>query len=112
MQLIRALNQLFYFILELCMLGSWAYVGFHSSDQPWVQYGLAVALPLIATLLWGLFAAPRSSYRLDGPYRTVFGLTMFGLAFFALYQSGHPVLAITLGIFAVINECTALVLKH
>lgn len=112
MQLLKGLNQILYFLLELGMLGSFGYAGFHSTQHPYGKYIIAIGLPLVAATLWGLFAAPRSGYRLDFPYRSLFALTMFGLAFFLLYRTGQTRLAIMLGMLALASELTAIAFKE
>ncbi|GAB3705444.1 YrdB family protein [Spirosoma flavus] len=111
MQLIKILNQIIYFLLELCMLASLGYAGFLSSQHTLGKYLLAIGLPLAAAILWGFFAAPRSTYRLEFPYRSLFALTLFGFAFFMLYKTGQTRLAITLGITALLCEFIAISLK-
>lgn len=112
MQLLKGINQIIYFLMELSMLGSLAYWGFQSSQHSYLKYVSAIGLPLLAAVLWGVFAAPRSDYRLAPPYRSLFALTLFGLSFFLLYRTGHSRLAITLGIVALVSELTALVWKQ
>lgn len=112
MQILKGLNQIIYFLIELSMLGSLGYTGFQSSQHTYGKYLLAIGLPLVAATLWGIFAAPRSDYRLAAPYRSLFALTLFGLSFFLLYRTGQARLAITLGIVALASELTALVLKQ
>ena len=112
MQLLKGLNQVIYFLLELGMLGSFGYTGFHSTQHPYGKYIIAIGLPLIAATLWGIFAAPRSTHRLEFPLRSLFALSMFGLAFFLLYRTGQTRLAITLTILALSSELTAIALKQ
>ena len=112
MALLKALNQVIYFLIELSMLGSLAYSGFQSSQHSYEKYLLGIGLPILAATLWGFFAAPRSEYRLEFPYRSTFALTLFGVAFFLLYRTGHSRLAISLGIIALASELTAVVLKQ
>lgn len=112
MQLLKGLNQVIYFSLELCMFVSLGYAGFHNSQHPYGKYLMGIGLPLLAATLWGIFAAPRSAYRLDFPYRSLFALTLFGFTALLLYRSGHPRLAIVFGLLALASELTALVLKQ
>lgn len=112
MQWLKGLNQTVYFLLELSMLGSFGYAGFHSSQHSYGKYLLAIGLPLIAAILWGIFAAPRSAHRLEPVYRSLFALTLFGISFFLLYRTGQPRLAIILGITALLSVVTALVIKQ
>ncbi|MGY1741297.1 MULTISPECIES: DUF2568 domain-containing protein [unclassified Blastococcus] len=63
---------------------------------------LAVALPLAAAVLWGLFAAPRSV--VDVPLLAVLTkVVVFGAAVAALWASGSPRLAAVLGVVAVLS---------
>ena len=112
MQFIRGFNQVVYFILELTMFGSLAYAGYHSVRHPYGKYLLGIGLPLLAIVLWGFLAAPRSAYRLALPYRSIFALTLFGLSAFLLYRTGQPRLALIFGIIALGSELTALLLKQ
>ena len=91
------------------VLGYW---GFHAGKSIFWKYGLAAALPLLAIILWGIFAAPRSEQRLDTPYRIVFELALFLLAAFLLYKSGFPRLAIGFAVAALLSQLLAVVLEQ
>ena len=112
MQLLRGINEVIYFLIELSMLVSLGYAGFQSSQHPYGKYLLAMGLPVVAATLWGFFAAPRSEYRLAFPYRSFFALTLFGLAFFLLYRTGHTRLASTLAIIALVTELIAVLFEQ
>lgn len=111
MQIIKGLNQLIYFLLEQCMFFSLGYTGFRSTSHPYGKYISAIGLPLIAIILWSIFAAPRFPYRLESPYRSLFALTLFGLTAILLYRIGYTHLAIAFGVIALVSELIALVLK-
>ncbi|WP_420148289.1 YrdB family protein [Spirosoma sp.] len=108
MPLIRAIHQAIYFMVELSMLASLSYAGFSSAYH---NYLLGIGLPLSAIILWGIFAAPRSTYRLDLPYRSLFTISLFGLSAFLLYQTGQAHLAILFGSIALLSEIIALLLQ-
>lgn len=98
------------FCVELCMLVALAYYGYHSSNEVVLKYLLAVGLPLIAAVLWGLLAAPKAKKRLANPYLFFFKLLMFLGTAFLLYCAHQPTLAILFAAIAVLNEVAALFL--
>ncbi|MVM37082.1 DUF2568 domain-containing protein [Spirosoma sp. HMF3257] len=108
LQFLKVLNQVIYFLLELSMLASFGYTGFQSTQHPFGRYLVGIGLPLLAATFWGIFAAPRSNYRLEPPYRTVFALTLFGSSAILLYRTGHTGLAIAFAVLALVSELTAM----
>ncbi len=100
------------FSLELAMFVVLGYWGFQAGKTTFWKYGLAVALPLVAIVLWGIFAAPKSEQRLDTPYRLVFELALFLLAAFLLYKSGFTRLAIGFASAALLCQVLAVVWKQ
>lgn len=71
-----------------------------------------ILLPLIAAVLWGFLAAPRSRHRLQQPYRMLFATMIFGAAVFLLYKSGIITIAIVFAVLVVINQLLLLILKQ
>lgn len=103
MQFVKLIHQLIAFLLEIAMLfilGMW---GFRGEKTTLANYGLGLGAPLLVACLWGIWAAPRSAYRLDLPYRLLFSLTLFGLTAFLLYQLGHLSLAMVFFIIALVS---------
>ncbi|UFH52006.1 YrdB family protein [Spirosoma sp. KNUC1025] len=111
MQLVKGIYQTIYFLLELSMLASFAYSGFHSSRHVFINCLLGIGLPILAILLWGYFAAPRSAHRLSPLYLSIFALTLFGISAFLLYRAGQPRLALLLGAVALTSELIKLGLR-
>ena len=64
---------------------------------------LAIAVPAVAIVLWGLFAAPRSERRLPTAARIPFELSIFALAIVALLLGGAPIAAAVLTILVVMS---------
>ena len=82
------------FLSELAALAALAQWGWESGSGA-TRLLLAVGAPLLAAVLWGLFAAPRSM--LDVPVLAVATkLLVFGSAVAALAATGHPRLALVL----------------
>lgn len=81
------------FFLELAALASYGYWGW-SVSSGWVRYLLVIALPILAALVWGIYAVPDDPSRsgkapvpVPGPVRLVLELLIFGLAGWALFSS-------------------------
>ncbi|ADB38235.1 YrdB family protein [Spirosoma linguale] len=109
MQLIKATHQLIAFLLEIAMLISLGMWGFHGDKSTLEKLLPGLGMPLLAAILWGVLASPKSSYRLDLPYRLLFSFTLFCLAAFLLYRLGHTTLALVFVGIAIISTLLELV---
>lgn len=109
MQVLKAIHQLVAFLLEIAMLIALGMWGFQSNKSTLLKILFGLGLPLLAAVLWGFLAAPRSEYRLDLPYRLVFSMALFCLASFLLYRLGHTAAAIAFIILAVFSVALELV---
>ncbi|HLO42713.1 MAG TPA: YrdB family protein [Leadbetterella sp.] len=103
MQIIKIINQTIAFALELAMLATMGHWGYLQGKSTWSKYGIAAVLVLIAILLWGYFAAPKSANRLSLGYRIIFEFVLFMIATFMLHKSGNTNYAIAFGIIATVN---------
>ena len=103
------LNSGVMFMLELGMLATLGYIGFTNNAHPFGKYLTGIGLPMAAATLWGVFAAPRSAYRLEQPYRFLFGLTLFSITTWLLYGAGYPRLALLFGVVALLCDLLTLV---
>jgi hypothetical protein len=79
------------FLVELVALAMFAWWGWNATSSTAVQFVLAIGLPVIAAVLWGLFAAPTASYG-NPVITTVVKVAFFGLAGLALWTLDHQVL--------------------
>ena len=91
------------FLLELCMLAAFAYWGSRSTGNTAANVAIAIAAPLSAIAVWGVFMAPRSKNRLPERRRIPVEIVLFGLATAALAAAGEPGLAIAFGLIAAVN---------
>jgi hypothetical protein len=91
------------FLLELCMLAAFAYWGSRSTGSTAANVAVAIAAPLAAIAVWGVFMAPRSQNRLPERQRIPLEIVLFGLATAALAAVGLHGLAIAFGVTAAIN---------
>jgi hypothetical protein len=95
---LRAANLAVRFLLELCALAALGYGGYEAGG--WL---LAVALPVAAAVVWGLFVSPKR--RFDSmPLRIAGEALVLGGAAVALIATDHVVLGVALAAAAVVNR--------
>jgi hypothetical protein len=97
------------FLLELSALlamGVWGW----QQREGWLRFVLALGIPLMAALLWGIFAVPNDPSRsgkapiaTSGMIRLVLELAIFAFAAWALYAAGAVALSWILGITVAIH---------
>lgn len=107
MKIVKIINQVTAFVLEICMVVALGFIGYQQGKSILLKYTLAVGLPLIAMVLWGYFAAPKSDYRLALLWRMIFKITLFSITSWLLYMSGYPIMALSFLIIVLLNELTA-----
>lgn len=82
------------FAMELAGLAAFAWWGWNASSGTVLRLALAVGLPVIGAVLWGLFAAQAGS-TYGGPVVTpIFKTLFFGLAGLAVWTLDHHVLGV------------------
>ncbi len=100
-------NLILAFLMELAGLAIYSWWGWEAGSSTALRLVLAVGLPVVAAVLWGLFAAPTSKH--GGPiFTAAFKLTCFALAALAVWGLGHPVLA---GVFVVVVTVNILIIR-
>jgi len=104
MEIIKSINLLLRFLLELGLLVAFGYWGFTTGELMIVKIGLGIGAPLLFAVIWGLFLAPKASRRLHEPWRLILELVIFGLAIAALYGAGQPAWAWAFGLIYAINK--------
>lgn len=112
MQALTSLNKLVVFLLEICMILALGYWGVHCFKGIWLPYIFGIGTPLLAAVLWGTFAAPKSKRQLPLPYRVVFSIAMFWASGILLYQAGLTGYAVTMMVVALIAEGLVLILER
>jgi Protein of unknown function (DUF2568) len=91
------------FLAELAALGSLAAWGWSAGGSTATRLLLAVGVPAVVAVLWGLFAAPRSV--VDVVVVAVFvKIVVFGGAAVALLAIGRPGLAVGLAAAALLSS--------
>jgi hypothetical protein len=91
------------FLCELAMLAALGYWGFTVGEGTgaWV---LGVGAPLLAAVVWGALVAPKARWPVPIGSRVVIELVLFGAAVGALAVAGQPVLAVVLGVAALVTS--------
>ncbi|HKI89717.1 MAG TPA: YrdB family protein [Draconibacterium sp.] len=112
MSAIKYLNLLVSFLLEIALLIIAGYWGFQQGESVLMKYMLAITLPVVIAVFWGIFAAPKSRKRLKNPSRTIFKLALFALAVFFCFQTGHSLLAVVLAVATLMNVIAAYTLSQ
>ena len=87
---------------ELAALAALAAGGWALTQPTAVRLSAAIGLPLVAAVLWGLFAAPHAVLAVPVVALVVKG-AVFGGAVLALLLTTHPALAGTLAAAAVLG---------
>lgn len=95
------------FAVELAGLAIFAVWGWRTGGTTAVRLVLVIGLPLIAAVLWGLFAAPTASH--GSPVLTaVVKVAFFALAGLALWSLDQRILAI---VFVLVVAANLLVIR-
>jgi Protein of unknown function (DUF2568) len=103
----RTVNLGLAFLLEVAALAAFCWWGFHVSGATWLKVVLGIGAPVIAAIVWGLFAAPRAKYQLSTVSTFAVKVIVFGGATAALIASGQLVLGIVFAAVVIAN--TALI---
>lgn len=101
--MIRSLNQILSFFLELAMLAAFCYTGFHLAVSPVWQYILGIGVPVMVLIFWAKKMAPKASKQISYPGLLWISLLLFEAAAVALFFVGQKSWAMILAILAVIN---------
>jgi hypothetical protein len=104
MNALRASNLALRFVLELGALAALAYWGATIASARAVRIVLAIVLPVIMAVVWGLFISPKARIPTGVAGRAGLGLIMFRVATAALWRRGYPMLAGTYGSLAVASS--------
>jgi hypothetical protein len=98
------------FLLELAALATFGIWGWQHGDEVWLRYILAIGLPIITAVVWGVFNVPNDPSRsgaapvvVPGTFRLAIELMFFALAIWSLYDLGHTRISILLGLLVIMH---------
>lgn len=112
MEVLKGLNAIVAFGLEMAMLVSFGYWGYQVGQGTLARWALAIGLPTVAIVIWGLYFAPKATRRLSILPGALLSLGLFVLGAFALYQTKQTELGIAIAIIALVNRILVLVWKQ
>jgi hypothetical protein len=101
--MIKNANLALAFFLELCVLAALGYWGFQTGQGTIARIGLGIGAPAVAVVVWALFGAPNSAWRLQGSWLLTLRVVFFGSAAVALFTAGQRVLGVVFGLVFVVN---------
>lgn len=104
---LHALNEGLAFFFEILALVAISWWGFHIGPNAVDHFLLGIGAPLLAIVLWGLFAAPRSAVRTPMAGVLAVKIVVFGAAVCGLWFTGQHVLAIVFAVLVAINTTAA-----
>ncbi|MBY0597124.1 YrdB family protein [Bacillus bingmayongensis] len=102
--MLQEMNIALRFVLELCSFGTIGYWGFRMGKMPAIKISFAIILPLIVAIIWGLFGALGTTWRLQDTLHLVLEIMIFGLGVVALYHLKYVTLATVLAVIIIINS--------
>jgi hypothetical protein len=105
-------NELLAFLLEILALLILADWGWHRGASTGTRLLQAIAAPLVAAVVWGLFAAPKARFRVSLSAQLVVKGLVFGAATWALFELRMPVLAVLFALVVVVNTAAATVWRR
>ena len=103
MIVIKSLNLLIRFLLELRMLGVVAYWGSTTGDGVAMGALLGVGAPLLMAVMWGLLISPKATVELPPVAWVALQAVLFGAAAIALATFASPALAAAFLLVVVAN---------
>ncbi|MFF3210454.1 YrdB family protein [Streptomyces sp. NPDC002886] len=95
------------FLLELLALGLLAWWGWSRDIGRAGSVALAVAAPLAAAVLWGMFAAPKARYAVPLAAQLGVKAVVFGAAALALLALGQRLPSLWFTVVVVVNTALA-----
>jgi hypothetical protein len=104
---LHALNEGLAFLFEIVALVAISWWGFHIGPNTADRVLLGIGMPLLAIVLWGLFAAPKSAVRTPMVGVLSVKVVVFGAAAVGLWLSGLPVLAVVFAVLVAVNTTIA-----
>jgi hypothetical protein len=112
MRPLRLANELLAFLLELAALAALGYWGFRVGSGVPLKILLGVGAPVLAAVLWGLFAAPRARFTVPPGGVLAVKVLVFGAAAAALYAAGQRTLAIAFAVLVALNTIVLTVTRN
>jgi hypothetical protein len=98
-----AINLVIRFLVELAGLGGLAVWGAQATSNGVGQVVLAIAAPLAAAGIWGVWSAPKATRRLPGTGLLGLELALLAAAVAAIADAGYTLYAASFAVVAIVN---------
>ena len=112
MDVMKGLNLLVRFLLELCMLAAVGYWGFKTQSGWPMKILFGIGLPVLTAVLWGRFIAPKATHPLRGASYLALELVLLGSGAVALFASGKPTLGWIYTITLIVHKVLQILWKQ
>jgi len=103
MNTIKNGNIILAFLLEVFAIFVLGYWGFTLQSSKIVRVIAGLSAPIVMAVIWSIWCAPSSSYRLEGLYLVALKILLFGLVICCLLSMKQVSMAVVFGIAVVIN---------
>ncbi|WP_338448428.1 YrdB family protein [Niallia oryzisoli] len=110
--ILKNINLVIRFLIELCALASLGYWGFITGKGIVAKFFLGIGAPVILAVIWGAFGSPKAAVKLSLPFHLLLELIIFGIPALALYAAGKPQLAWIYGFCVVLNRTFMFIWKQ
>ncbi len=112
MQMLKMVNLLVRFLLELCILVIFGYWGFQTGSNPFMKFLLGLGAPILFAVVWGTLLAPKSPRRLHEPWLFLLELVVFALTCWALYSTDKADLTVAFGGIYILNKILMIIWRQ
>ena len=99
----KSANLALRFLLELGALAALGYWGATVPGTIWLRIVLAIGIPALTAVVWGMFIAPRARIVIPEGWRHTLALLVFAAASLALFDRDELLLAVILAGLAALN---------
>jgi hypothetical protein len=96
-------NEAVAFVVELAALGALGWWGFAAGDGVAPRLLLGIGAPVVAAVVWGMFAAPRARFRPPLVGVLVVKAVVLGCGVYAVHAVGHSMAAVFFGVVVIVN---------
>lgn len=111
MRLLKNTNLGVAFLLELLAILILAYWGFTFSASKILSISLGVLVPILLIIIWSIWCAPSSAYRLEGIGLILLKCLLFGSIVLCLININHLLLALIFALTVILNLGVSLYFK-
>ena len=112
MGVLKLLNVIVRFLLELFLLAAVGYWGFKTQSSWLLKILCGIGLPVLIAVLWGMFIAPKAIRPLRGASYLIVELTLLAFGSVALFASEKSTLGWVYTIILIVNKILLVVWKQ